>query len=333
MKILFVNTQGSLAYKIVVDSVIAAFKRICEEDETIEFLETDHKKTERHHIAPFVPDWVLTVGPLTNHSYCIKRYRGWLSVGWDQEGMYDWNRLSNTDCPNFHIMASVDPAATRLLNEQGVPTIYLPTAHDKNTYKYEEVEEEYKSDAIIGGVMYPARVEIVKELVPILDKVKLRTINSVHWESKLIPYRKYITYYHRDMVVNEEYNKYCSGSKIILIGNRDFEPGNNHPLIHSEAIGRVFQETAIRRCVFVDNKRPNIKNHFEIGKEIVVFENGQDLRDKILYYLEHEEEREAIAHNGYIRTSREHQYYHRVKQLVEWIRINLDEFKRRFELN
>lgn len=325
MKILYVNTKGDYSYKITTDGIINALEQISKEDPTIQYMVADHQRTEKHHIAPFIPDWVLTSTPLNNHSYVIKRYRGWVSVGWDLEGMYEWKRLRTTDAPNFDVIATVDRMSEELLRKEGYFTYYMPLAFDTNVYKYQEVPGEYKSDVVLAGVMYPSRAQIVADLVPICDRVKLRTINCKHWESKIIQYRSAITYYHGDKVPNDELIKYYCGSKIIIIGNRDFEHGNDQQdLYHSKAIGRVFQETATRRCVFVDNKRPNVSEHFEVGKEIIMFNNGEELREKVLYYLSHEEERESIAHNGYVRTMKENQYVHRMRGLIEYMRNNLE---------
>jgi len=55
----------------------------------------------------------------------------------------------------------------------------------------------------------------------------------------------------------------------------------------------------------------DLGNYYEIGKEIVCFEDVDDLREKVCYYLSNEDERTAIAQAGYQRTLREHTYTHR----------------------
>lgn len=54
---------------------------------------------------------------------------------------------------------------------------------------------------------------------------------------------------------------------------------------------------------------------YEQGKEIVVFKDEKDLREKISYYLLHEEERNAIAEAGYQKTLDSHTYVQRFKNL------------------
>jgi spore maturation protein CgeB len=53
------------------------------------------------------------------------------------------------------------------------------------------------------------------------------------------------------------------------------------------------------------------------GREIACFETVDELKEKIRYYLEHEDERLAIAQAGHERAVREHQAIHRLQRVVE----------------
>jgi len=46
--------------------------------------------------------------------------------------------------------------------------------------------------------------------------------------------------------------------------------------------------------------------HFRLGEECVVFEEGDDLRKKAEYYVTHEDERREMARRGHERTKRYH---------------------------
>jgi len=50
----------------------------------------------------------------------------------------------------------------------------------------------------------------------------------------------------------------------------------------------------------------NLGDYYRIGTEIVVYESLEDLIDKARYFIEHDEEREAVARAGYDRTLRDH---------------------------
>ncbi len=65
--------------------------------------------------------------------------------------------------------------------------------------------------------------------------------------------------------------------------------------------------------------QPELAEHFEVGKECAVFNSEQDLLDKIAYYLEHADERIAIAQAGQMRTLSQHLYSHRLQSLLRII--------------
>lgn len=50
----------------------------------------------------------------------------------------------------------------------------------------------------------------------------------------------------------------------------------------------------------------DMKDYYELGKEIVVYKDAKDLAAKIKYYLAHPAEREEITRRGYERTQRDH---------------------------
>jgi spore maturation protein CgeB len=61
----------------------------------------------------------------------------------------------------------------------------------------------------------------------------------------------------------------------------------------------------------------NLEDYYEIGKEVVCFDDVGDLIEKVRYYLHHEDERMAIAQAGYERTLREHTYLHRFREIFQ----------------
>ena len=64
-------------------------------------------------------------------------------------------------------------------------------------------------------------------------------------------------------------------------------------------------------------KADNLENYYQIGQEVVCFENNDDLIDKVRYYLKHDDQRAAIAQAGYERTLRDHTYAQRFAQVFE----------------
>ena len=72
----------------------------------------------------------------------------------------------------------------------------------------------------------------------------------------------------------------------------------------------------------------NLDDLFEPGSEVATYRDADDLVRKISYFLEHDEEREAIAQAGQARTLREHTYAHRMEELVDVLEDALGKTRR-----
>lgn len=67
------------------------------------------------------------------------------------------------------------------------------------------------------------------------------------------------------------------------------------------------------------NYQAEIPYYFKEGTDLVCFDGIDDLREKVGYYLTHEEERREIAYNGYQKVKREHSYIERIRTILDTI--------------
>lgn len=79
---------------------------------------------------------------------------------------------------------------------------------------------------------------------------------------------------------------------------------------------RIFEVPGAGGCLLTE-PAANLENFFIPGKEILVFENLDDLTRQIGYYLDHPVERDAIAAAGYLRTHQQHTYDRRFAELFQ----------------
>lgn len=66
-----------------------------------------------------------------------------------------------------------------------------------------------------------------------------------------------------------------------------------------------------------------LASYFEVGKEIVGYRDGDELVDKIRFYLDHPEERQRIARAGFRRVMKDHKIRTRLHQAAELIRLGM----------
>lgn len=68
------------------------------------------------------------------------------------------------------------------------------------------------------------------------------------------------------------------------------------------------------------NYQAEIPYYFEEGKDLVCFDGIEDMRDKVRYYLSHEEERAKIARSGYEKVKEHHTYVDRLSRILKIVK-------------
>jgi spore maturation protein CgeB len=69
-------------------------------------------------------------------------------------------------------------------------------------------------------------------------------------------------------------------------------------------------------ALLVTDRKSNIADMFEPGKEVVCYDSQEECLDLIAYYRDHEDERARIAAAGQRRTLAQHTYRHRTAELA-----------------
>lgn len=64
------------------------------------------------------------------------------------------------------------------------------------------------------------------------------------------------------------------------------------------------------------NYQPELELYFEPDRDLVIFENKQELAKKASYYLEHDKERREIAQNGWQKVKQFHSYEQRMTEMM-----------------
>ena len=67
------------------------------------------------------------------------------------------------------------------------------------------------------------------------------------------------------------------------------------------------------------NYQPEVAEYFVDGEDLVMYSSMEDLVEKVAYYLEHEEEREQIARNGYEKLKMNHDLSMIVKEMLSCV--------------
>jgi spore maturation protein CgeB len=181
----------------------------------------------------------------------------------------------------------------------------LPLACSPSTHKKIMLSDGdlgyFGSDVAFAGFANQSREETLKAISGFNVKVwgpawSFDTYNKVRIMSK--------------QVTAEEVASIYNASKIIL--------NINHPQSIFGTNMRTF-EAAGCQAFQLSDYRQQLSELFDIGSEIICYNDLEDLRDKIKYYLLHSSEREEIARRGQARVYRDHTYKARMQEMLKII--------------
>ncbi len=104
----------------------------------------------------------------------------------------------------------------------------------------------------------------------------------------------------------------------------------NHSAVH-EVNMRIFEVMAMGRPLITnrDADRNGLTGLVEDGKHLILYDDSNELVEKVRYYLEHEDEREAIARAGYDLATTTHRYLDRIDTLLTTIADRVPSFGKR----
>lgn len=170
-----------------------------------------------------------------------------------------------------------------------------------------QVPDAYHCDVVFVGSSYhnvPAGL-LRRALLEPLTGRDLRLYGDPGW-CHLAP--ALARCYQGRTVETEEANLIYNGARLVL--------NIHHPQFHGGTSLRTFAIAAAGACQLVD-ERPGIGCFYEPGREVVTYSGPDDLRKKVNYYLDHEDERWSVARAGWERTLAEHTFAHRLAVVLE----------------
>lgn len=178
--------------------------------------------------------------------------------------------------------------------------------NSKKNYPIFSNEEEYKTDLVFVGTIHSHRYPIIEKLIA-LKKYNIKIYGTK--PSFYLPQNKevlkcftgkYVTY--------EERAKIFRNAKINL---------NTLHLGEIKGVNVRLFEIAGAGGFQLASYRDEIKEFFEIGKEIDTFSSFEELVEKIDFYLKNEELREKIAKAGYERAKNNYTYKNRLEEILK----------------
>ena len=176
------------------------------------------------------------------------------------------------------------------------------------------------------AVQVPARdidVSFVGSLSP-AHPVRARLIEWLAGETRLDIWGNGLDQFPAHSAVHRHYHGESWGTDMFTALARSKITVNNHIGIAENFANnmRLYEATGMG-CLLLNDRKSNIEDMFEPGREIVCYDSPEECLDLIRYYSRNDAEREKIAAAGQRRTLTEHSYVNRTAELVKLFQAHI----------
>lgn len=235
----------------------------------------------------------------------LKRRTGAIVAMWFPDALVNFGKGFFMNAP-YDGLFFKDPYIVHVLADVlDSPVFYLPECFNPERHCLLDTEvpgEEYRCDITTAGNSHSWRIAFYKNLAEY--DVKFWGQSAPLW----MPVGPVAKMHQGRIVLNQEKARAFLGAKMVV--------NNLHPGEIWGLNARAFEAAGIGAFQMV-NWRPGLDQLFTDGEEIISFQKMDHLRDKVDYWLNHPQERLAIANAGKKRAHAEHTYRLRLSLLID----------------
>jgi len=228
-------------------------------------------------------------------------------------GQHAATQLSDSEEWNcYDMVISSFPPTIEWFRRKHTPTKYLRLGFEHEVLSQLDESEEVSEEIPVSfvGSFHKVHSSRVKWLEKLCEYLYKSGIQIMVWGSSVdtLPKNSLIRNAYVGPAWGLDMYRILRASKVTLNHHGDVAPYANN--------SRLFEATGVGTLLITDWKA-DLQDLFEPGREVVTYRTAEECANLIQYYLEHEEERLAIARAGQERTLREHTYYQRMQKLVD----------------
>lgn len=194
-------------------------------------------------------------------------------------------------------------------------SVFLHHGYDSELHRpwplTEQDRADYGVDVSVIGSQMRYKEEMVRGLLALRPRLELK-IWGPRWETSSD--ETILAHWQRGPLFGQAYSRALQAAKISLAITSGIVEGASQG---DFVTMRTFQIPACRGFM-LHERNPEVLELFEEGKEIACYGSGEELAEKIDYYLARPEERKAIAEAGHRRCVPAYSYDNRMESILDW---------------
>ena len=252
----------------------------------------------REQVKLFKPDVIYSMAIETIDSKFLESVKGNYRIAIGQHAA----SLNHNDISRYDMILSSLPNQIKYFKSLGLKSQYFKLGFEPRILDSINQDKKKYDLTFIGGFgkHFQKSTNLIEKLLKNFD-FKIWGYSNLSNNNSLI--NKNL----KGILYGKEMYQTLADSKIIFNRHADFAGNYANNM-------RLFQGTGVGSLVLTE-KKENLSDLFNIGKELVDYSCIDECIEKIEYYLNHKEERELIARNGQKRCLEEHNWYNRMEEL------------------
>jgi spore maturation protein CgeB len=208
---------------------------------------------------------------------------------------------------NFDLILTSFPHYVERFRKMGIKSEYFKISFEPAILEKIKASDRKYSCTFVGGIS-PAH----KKGTQLLEELAQKTeIDFFGYGAETLDSDSPILSKHHGEVWGLDMYRALLSSKITL--NRHIDVAENYANNM-----RLYEATGCGAMLITDRK-DNLDELFQVGKEVVAYRTVDELIELISYYSINQAERERVAKAGQMRTLSEYTYYNRMGELIEII--------------
>lgn len=272
------------------------------------------KKSEK-----FQPDVLISIKGEAIFPETIEKIRketGAFSILWAIDDPNKFLDESKALAPGYDFVFTSGMDSKKEYAEIGVRAEYIPFAADHRIFREMDVNENdrkiYGSDISFVARRRKERVELVNNIADTNLKV---------WGPRWKNWFRFFGCDRDYKIYNKGLLDKCTGKSAntdmyLKIINASKINLNSHARNWKMKSNIRSFEIALCNAFLLSDNPEGFKDLFRVGKEVVCFNDGNELKELCQYYLDNEDERRKVAKAGYERALKEHTLDIRAKEML-----------------
>jgi spore maturation protein CgeB len=257
------------------------------------------------------PDMCLIVG---GHSILPKTVSEIKKMGipislWTTDAPVNFQNIREA-APFYDFLFCAGTEALDIFREQGLTnSLWLPFGCDPNLHKpialNADDQKQYAKDVVFVGSFYHNRAKILESVAD---------LNIGVWGPYWSKLEKSSPLKSKAVSIKMNYDQWVkifNAAKINIVIH--YQDGK---VPCHQASPKLFESMACG-CFVLTDRQKDAQVLFKDKEHLVFFDNENDLRSKIKYYLDHPGERQRIAQAGYAEVITRHTYQERLKIILD----------------